>query len=74
MQIFIILGQQGQVERVNSTVKKGTTKIILGEVHRAMQEGKSEFLDISRVTNRWVAKIQKVTDVYNDTIKYITGK
>lgn len=70
--IFFI-GQQGQVERVNSTIKIGTTRIILGEVHKAMREGKSEFLEICKITNNWVPKLLKFTDIYNDSVKYLTG-
>ena len=61
------------MERVNSTIKRGTTRSILGEVHRVMKEGQTDFLHISRVTNTWVSKMMKFVELYNDSVKYLTG-
>ena len=61
------------MERVNSSIKKGTTRSILGEVHRVMKEGQTDFLNISRVTNTWVSKMRKFVELYNDSVKYLTG-
>lgn len=66
------VGQQGQVERVNSTVKRLTTAGILTALEEKTGEG-ANFQELMSAGTRWVACMKEKVEVYNNTPKYLTG-
>jgi len=64
-------GMQGQVERLNGTVKLATTKGIL----QALLEGaesESDFMDQVSTQQRWVEIMRRQVEIYNHTPKNLT--
>jgi hypothetical protein len=68
---IVHLGHQGQVERMNSTLKKMLTKDLLGHLEVDIEEGR-DFEDMLFTSRNWVEKLQKMADVYNNTPKAVT--
>lgn len=65
------IGQQGQVERLNGTVKLATTKGILDALHVGAEEDKS-FLEQLSIQQSWVGMMNKKIAVINNTPKSLT--
>ena len=64
-------GHQGQVERMNSTLKKMLTKDLLDKMEGDIARGK-DFADVLFTSRNWVEKLHKMADAYNNTPKALT--
>lgn len=62
---------QGQVERLNGTVKLATTKGILQALLEGA-EGESDFMDQVSTQQRWVEIMRRQVEIYNHTPKNLT--
>lgn len=62
---------QGQVERLNGTVKLATTKAILEALHTGAENG-NDFLQQLSVQQSWVEVMLKKVEVLNNTPKSLT--
>lgn len=67
-----IIGQQGQVERMNSTLKKMLTKDLLSLLRIDIEKGK-DFHEILSGSHNWVEELRKMAEAYNHTPKALTG-
>lgn len=65
-------GQQGQVERVNCTVKKLTTSGVLTILEEGAAAG-ATFEELCSAGSSWVSCMETKVSVYNNTPKYLTG-
>jgi len=61
-------GMQGQVERLNGTLKLATTKALLQALHIGA-EGGSSFEEQLSTQQRWVEAMKQQVEIYNHTQK-----
>jgi hypothetical protein len=61
-------GQQGQVERLNGTVKLATSKSILGRIYEGVLQNET-FESLQHHEEHWVDRMMHMLDVYNNTPK-----
>ena len=64
-------GMQGQVERLNGTLKLATTKALLQALHIGA-EGGSSFEEQLSTQQRWVEAMKQQVEIYNHTPKNLT--
>jgi len=63
---------QGQVERANFTIKRLTSRAILGEVKKAISSG-GNFEEITNVSHTWTQPMNDMVKIYNNSPKQVTG-
>ena len=61
------------MEQANFTVKRMTTRLILSQVKNAISQLKS-FEEVLNTSHHWTEEFHRSIRVYNETIKYVTGK
>ena len=62
---------QGQVERLNGTLKLLTTKAILQALHEGAESG-NDFMGQVSIQQRWVKVMNQQVEIYNSTPKNLT--
>ena len=62
---------QGQVERLNGTLKLSTTKAILQALHEGVESG-NDFMGQVSIQQRWVNIMKQQVEIYNSTPKNLT--
>ena len=61
------------MERANFTVKRMTTRLILSQVKNAIAFLKT-FDEVVNTSHHWTDEFHRSVKVYNETVKYVTGK
>lgn len=70
---FFSSGQQGQVERLNGTVKFWTAKSILNNIFEGAEKG-HDFEELMEHELNWVHEMERVIGIYNNTPKQVWAK
>jgi hypothetical protein len=71
---FLLIGHQGQVERVNGTLKKTLTKLALDAIRKKVEEdSECSEVEFIQVQQDWVDRLHDAIKVYNHSPKCATG-